>query len=151
MPKLRQTGHLNREARRVQNEDVTGWKVLVVDDQPDNIKVVQLALHFHGADVRTAQNGVQGLKILETFMPTLIILDLSMPEMNGWEMLAQLKTDSKFDKIPVIALTAHAMEGDRESVLKAGFTGYIPKPFSVITIISDIKSILINHPAKQKV
>lgn len=151
MPKLPQSRHLNREARRVQNEDVTGWKVLVVDDQPDNITVVQLALHFHGADVRTAQNGVQGLKILESFMPTLIILDLSMPEMTGWEMLEKLKADAKFDKIPVIALTAHAMDGDKESVLEAGFTGYIPKPFSVISIISDIKDILINQNNTEEV
>lgn len=150
MPKLRETGHLDREARRVKSQDVTGWNVLVVDDQPDNIKVVQVALHFHGADVRTAQNGAQGLKILETFTPNLIILDLSMPEMTGWEMLEQLKANPQLAKIPVIALTAHAMDGDKERVLKAGFTGYIPKPFSVISIITDIKDILAQQKTEQE-
>lgn len=146
MTKLRQTGHLNREERRVSTEGVSDWKVLVVDDQPDNIKVVALTLNFHGADIQTAKHGIEGLKILETYEPTFILLDLSMPEMNGWEMFAKLRTNPKFADTPVIALTAHAMEGDKESVMKAGFTGYIAKPFSVLSIISEIKNILANTP-----
>ena len=86
--------------------------------------------------------------MLETYEPTLILMDLSMPEMNGWEMFAKLRENPKFATTPVIALTAHAMEGDKESVMKAGFTGYIAKPFSVLTIISEIKNILANTPEK---
>ena len=144
MSKLRQPDNLNGEERRVASDNITDWKVLVVDDQPDNTTVVQLALSFHGAEVRTAKNGIEGLKVLETYTPTLILLDLSMPEMNGWDMFKQVRANTKYAKTPVIALTAHAMTGDKESVLKAGFTGYIPKPFSVLTIISDIKKILKN-------
>lgn len=142
MPKLRQTGHLNREQRRIESKNLAGWKVLIVDDQPDNIRVAQIALNFHGAEVQTAKNGKEGLKMLARFSPTLVLLDLSMPEMNGWEMFKAIRAKPEYKKLPVIALTAHAMEGDRESVMKAGFTGYIPKPFSVITIIDDIKACL---------
>ncbi len=142
MTEHKQTGHLDREERRANKKDLSDWHVLIVDDQMDNIQVVQVALSFHGAEVRTAKNGVEGLKILETFTPTLILLDLSMPEMNGWEMLEQLRARPEYKTVPVIALTAHAMGGDKERVLKAGFTGYIPKPFSVVSIFSEIEKIL---------
>ena len=118
------------------------WHVLVVDDQPDNLAVAETALKFYGADVRVATNGREGLSVLQQFNANLILLDLSMPEMNGWDMFEQLRTNEATQHISVIALTAHAMVGDEEKVLNAGFDGYIPKPFSVSTIVSDIQKIL---------
>ncbi len=118
------------------------WKVLVVDDQPDNLAVAETALKFYGADVRVATNGREGLSVLEQFDANLILLDLSMPEMNGWDMFEQLRMNEATQHISVIALTAHAMVGDEEKVLNAGFDGYIPKPFSVANIVSDIQKIL---------
>jgi CheY-like chemotaxis protein len=99
-------------------------------------------LSFYGAKVYTAQDGVEGLRILQTVTPTFILLDLSMPHMDGWEMLKELRKDPRWSHIPVIALTAHAMTGDRDRVLDAGFDDYIAKPFHLTTFIEDIRRCL---------
>ena len=143
---LPQTRQANREAYRATRATIQGWRVLVVDDQVDNLSVAEATFQFHGAEVRTACNGAEGMKVLENYDPTLILLDLSMPEVNGWEMFTQLRQNPKTAKILVIALTAHAMEGDEARVMEAGFDGYIPKPYSVMTIVSDIQAIL--QPSK---
>ena len=135
-------GHLSRDERKVTRQNIKDWQVLIVDDKIDNLALVEAALRYHGATIRTAHSGVEGLEILETFEANLILLDLAMPEMTGWEMFEKIREQSKLDNVPVIALTAHAMQGDKERVLEAGFTGYIPKPFSVATIVSDIQAIL---------
>src|SRR5689334_17462136 len=113
------------------NDEVNRWSVLVVDDEPDNIGVVEKLLTFYGATVQTAYHGEEGLKLLKDMTPTFILLDLSMPTMDGWEMLAAVKADPTKANIPVIALTAHAMPEDVERVKAAGFDGYIPKPLRI--------------------
>lgn len=118
--------------------DVAGWVVLVVDDEPDNLAVARKVLEFGGAEVHTAANGLEGLQALETITPSFILLDLSMPEMDGWEMLTRLRASERTLQIPVVALTAHAMAGDRERVMEAGFDGYIAKPFRLSTFMSEI-------------
>lgn len=118
------------------------WSVLVVDDQRDNLHVIEAALRFHGATVACACNGVEGLEVLKFFKPTLILLDLSMPIMDGWEMFEIVKSRPDLQDIPIIALTAHVMADDKERVLAAGFTGYIAKPFSVATVATEIQSIV---------
>jgi len=117
---------------------IQDWNVLIVDDEPDNLGVAQKILRYNGAEVHIAGNGVEGLAILENITPTFILLDLSMPEMDGWEMFSRLRTLSHLRSIPVIALTAHAMSGDREKVLSAGFNGYISKPFRIASFLEDI-------------
>ena len=114
-----------------QNTDT--WTVLIVDDEPDNLGVAQKVLNFNGAKVHIAANGLEGLQVLETITPTFILLDLSMPEMDGWEMLKQVRSLDKLANIPIIALTAHAMSGDKERILEGGFDGYIAKPFRIPT------------------
>lgn len=133
---------LKSEIPPVDPTDVSTWKILIVDDVHDNISIAQTVLQFNGAEVMSAIHGKDGLQQMETFMPNIILLDLSMPEMNGWEMHSHLHADPATASITVIALTAHAMQGDREKVMTAGFDGYIPKPFSVRTIIDEIKLIL---------
>ena len=86
--------------------------------------------------------GEEGLLLLQTYQPTLILLDLSMPKMDGWEMLRHIRNRPETARTPVIALTAHAMEGDRERVLGAGFNGYIPKPFDVMLLPTQIQEII---------
>ncbi|MFN8376047.1 MAG: response regulator [Anaerolineae bacterium] len=116
--------------------------MLLVDDEPDNLGVVQTVLRFYGAQVYTAANGELGLKALEEITPTLILLDLSMPIMDGWEMLKQLKQIPKMVSVPVIALTAHAMPEDVERVKEAGFDAYIPKPLRLATFLLEIQNCL---------
>jgi len=118
--------------------EVSGWTVLIVDDEPDNLAIAQKVLSFSGARVYTACNGEEGLKALETVTPSFILLDLSMPVMDGWEMFRQVRADANTQHIPVIALTAHAMAGDRERVMEAGFDGYIAKPFRLSTFMGEI-------------
>lgn len=120
------------------NGDVSTWKVLIVEDDYDNLNVATQVLTFRGAEVRVAENGVIGLKALEDFAPTIVLMDISMPQMDGWEMLAHMRSSPRTADLPVIAVTAHAMEGDKERVLAAGFDGYIRKPFDVLTLLDEI-------------
>jgi len=127
-------------SRSLPNSDVKLWTVLIVDDEPDNRTIAQTVLSFSGAKVHTAVHGSDGLKLLGDMTPSFILLDLSMPIMDGWEMLKQIRTNPKTQNIPVIALTAHAMAGDRERVMEAGFDGYIAKPFRLGTFMSELTS-----------
>src|SRR5262249_39063588 len=97
---------------------------------------------FAGSKVYTATNGVEALSLLETVSPTFVLLDLSMPVMDGWEMIEKLRANPVIKHLPVIALTAHAMEGDQERVKAAGFDSYIAKPFRINTLLGLIQSCL---------
>ncbi|MBN1121053.1 MAG: response regulator [Anaerolineae bacterium] len=125
-------------------EQISDWKVLIIDDDTDNLGVACEFLEFLGATVRTARDGEEGLESLKDFEPTVILLDLSMPVMDGWQMIKKLKEDEKQAAIPVIALTAHAMSHDRERVIEAGFDGHIIKPFLLSSLVDDIKRYLTN-------
>ncbi len=120
-------------------DDPKTWQVLVVDDEPDNLELVVETLGFHGATLQSAQNGLIALETLKGFEPNLILLDLSMPELDGWELHRRIRADSKLAAVPVIAITAHAMVGDRERAIEAGFDGYISKPINVVTLLADIR------------
>src|SRR5687768_6701795 len=105
--------------------NIKSWIVLIVDDESDNLNIATKVLTHYGAQVYSAVQGVEGLKILATMpRPTFILLDLSMPIMDGWTMLAEIRANPTYRDLPVIAVTAHAMEGDREKTLQAGFDTY---------------------------
>lgn len=120
------------------SNEVNQWTVLIVDDESDNLGVARKVLSYGGAEVHIARNGLEGLAVLESLKPTFILLDLSMPEMDGWEMFERTRADDKFIDMPIIALTAHAMTGDRERIEAAGFDGYIAKPFRINSFMEDI-------------
>jgi two-component system cell cycle response regulator DivK len=128
------------------NNNTKKWVVLVVDDDIDNLNVAEKVLTFYGAQVHTANNGRTGLeKLRDMDKPTFILLDLSMPDMDGWEMLQELRADTECSSLPVIALTAHVMPEDKERTEKAGFNGYIAKPFILSTFMEEIKRCLNEH------
>jgi len=131
--------------------DPKSWTVLVIDDDEDNLEVAQAVLKFNGASVHAAKNGIEALEQLESVIPTFVLADLSMPSMSGWDLLAAMRKDKRLKDIPVIALTAHAMTGDRDKVMEAGFDGYITKPFWMHTLLKDIKKCLANIEEKSKV
>jgi CheY-like chemotaxis protein len=116
------------------------WTVLIVDDHMDNLVIAQTMLEFHGAAVQIAKEGEAGLALLHKISPTIILLDLSMPVMNGWEMLKHIRQMPQFDPVPVIAVTAHAMDGDRAKALSAGFDGYVSKPYNIQQLISTMEA-----------
>jgi len=128
-------------------QEPSTWSVLVVDDEPDNLELVVEVLQFFGVSVKSAKDGVAALQELETFTPTLILLDLSMPKMSGWELRARIKSNPKLSPIPVIALTAHAMVGDSARVQAAGFDGYMTKPINIPTLVDDIRKAVLHNPA----
>ncbi len=118
------------------------WTVLVVDDEPDNLELISDVLQYYGARVAITNTGVAALTLLPTLAPNMIILDLGMPKMNGWQLRELIRELSAFAQTPILALSAHAMVGDRERVLAAGFDGYLSKPINVSTIIEDIRGAL---------
>jgi two-component system cell cycle response regulator DivK len=108
--------------------DVASRRVLVVDDDPDNRRVLRRILMAGGATVAEAEDGTQALATLESFRPDLVVLDLTMPEIDGWETVRRIKRIPGFSATPIVALTAHALAGDEERARRAGCDGYIAKP-----------------------
>jgi CheY-like chemotaxis protein len=96
--------------------------------------------------VFTASNGIEGLDKAQTCKPHFIITDLSMPEMSGWELATRLKNEVHTRDIPIIALTAHAMTGDRERAMAVGFHNYLSKPLRPESFVTDIIRILLDIP-----
>jgi len=126
---------------------LSGWTILVIDDEADSLEIVRMILSYHGANVLTARNGVEGLALAKEHSPRFIISDLSMPIMDGWELIEKLKTDEQTKHIPAIALTAHAMLGDRQRATTAGYHNYLTKPLSPSTLIRDLLDLLLGIPA----
>lgn len=131
-------------------QDISTWQVLVIDDEPDNLEVVAETLEFQGIDVKTAPNGKAALEILEEFNANLILTDLSMPVMNGWVLRTNVKSNPKLADVPVLALSAHAIAGDQERALEAGFDGYLTKPVNIHTLVDDIRTAYIKSAADNK-
>ncbi len=123
---------------------LASWQVLVVDDEPDSLDVVMMVLSASGATVFAAANGQEGLELFRRMQPSVVLTDLSMPEMDGWQLLQEIRATDHGRSTPVIALTAHAMTGDKERVLAAGFDGYLPKPLKMFTLLDDLERWLHN-------
>lgn len=105
-----------------------GKRVLIVEDDEDNRKIVTKILSLDGYEVAEAVDGEEGLEKVRTWKPDLILMDLALPRLDGWEATRQLKADPQLRGIPVIALTAFAMRGDEEQAREAGCDDYLPKP-----------------------
>lgn len=118
------------------------WTVIIVEDTYDDMELASAILKHYGATVKIANNGKECLKLLEQFTPTLIITDLAMPEMDGWEMLIQIREDVDYQNIPVVAVTAYGSFDVEHDVAVAGFDAYFPKPLRPCTLIEDLKSIV---------
>lgn len=117
---------------------MTSQPILIVDDNPINLKLAKLLLTGEGYEVRTAVNSDDVLKVLESFQPRLILMDLQLPGKNGLELTKELKSDPKYQDIIIVALTAYAMKGDEEKAKAAGCDGYMTKPISVLNFPIEI-------------
>lgn len=122
--------------------DPSDWRVLIVDDDPDNVGVLELVLEFHNATTRVAASGQQCLDMLGEEIPTLLLVDIQMPGMTGYELLGRIRSNAAWRDLPVVAVTAHAMRGDADRILRAGFDGYISKPVNVASLVDDLQGIL---------
>jgi CheY-like chemotaxis protein len=111
-----------------------GEPILVVDDNVTNLKLARVLLEEEGYSVRTANDAEEALKVLETFTPRLILMDLQLPGIDGLELTRRLKNDPQRGGILIVALTAYAMKGDEEKARAAGCDDYITKPIDVDTL-----------------
>jgi CheY-like chemotaxis protein len=103
-------------------------KVLVVEDNPMNLKLIKLIIKNLNFLTYYAMNGREAIELLDSLLPDLILCDIQMPEVDGIQLLHYIRSSGKFDKTKIIALTAHAMVGDREKYIEMGFDEYVSKP-----------------------
>jgi CheY-like chemotaxis protein len=113
---------------------MAGESILVVDDNAVNLKLARVLLSSEGYQVHTAMSAEEALAVLRTTRPRLILMDLQMPGMDGFELTRRLKGDAATRDIRVVAMTAYAMKGDDERALQAGCDGYIAKPIDTRTL-----------------
>jgi DNA-binding response OmpR family regulator len=116
-------------------------KILVVDDEDDILNFLELVLHEKGYDVVTASGGQDALTRAQIEKPDLVLLDIMMPQMDGWEVLRLLRVDEETSQIPVAMLSARTEAKDRVQGLQEGAVDYICKPFSLSELLSKIESI----------
>ncbi len=117
-------------------------KILLVEDHEEIWDFLSRRLKRRGYEVVVAQDGRAGLTAVSSEQPDLLLLDMNMPVMDGWTVARQLKANSATADIPIIALTAHALAGDREKALEAGCSDYHPKPVDFSRLLSQIESVL---------
>jgi CheY-like chemotaxis protein len=117
-------------------------RILVIEDDPASFKLIAYLLGAFGYAALVAVNGEEGLAAARRETPDLIICDIQLPGMDGIAVVQALKTDRFLKKVPVIAVTAYAMVGDRERLLAAGFDGYIPKPIVAETFVGQVENYL---------
>ena len=122
--------------------DESTTTILIVEDDPGNRMLVADLLIARGYRTIEAKDGEEGIALARQEKPDLILMDLSLPRMDGWEATRYLKADAELKNIPVIALTAHVMIGDETKALDAGCDGYIPKPINVWSFVEEIKGYL---------
>jgi CheY-like chemotaxis protein len=128
------------EALHESDEPLSGRKVLVVDDDIRNIFALNSLLERHSMQVITATNGQEAIKLVEgTDDLSLVLMDVMMPEMDGYETMRRIRSNHKFRLLPIIALTAKAMKGDREKCLEAGASDYVAKPVNTDQLLSLVR------------
>lgn len=120
--------------------------ILVVDDNESNVRLLEATLGAHRYLVRTAMDAEEAIRVLETFQPRLILMDIQLPGMDGLELTRLLKRDPARRHIVVLALTAYAMKGDEEKAIAAGCDGYITKPIDTRSLPALIASYLKKAP-----
>lgn len=116
-----------------------GKTVLLVEDNEDNRIIYSTVLRHVGYDVVEAENGVQAIALARSERPDLILMDISIPELDGWEATRILRADLATKDTPIIALTAHALPDDRERAAKVGFTAYLAKPVEPRAVVAEVK------------
>lgn len=118
-----------------------GKKILIADDHDDNRELLQLLLAGAGYDVNEARDGRECLRMAREMKPDLIMVDLSMPVLDGWGVIEELKSDPETDRIPVITVTANASL-ERRRALETGFSAYVSKPFRMDELLKTVARVI---------
>lgn len=119
-------------------------KTLIIEDNEQNLYLATFLLEQNGHEVVPARTGAEGIELAGQIKPLLILLDIQLPGMDGFEVLDRLRENPALDHVPIIAVTSHAMVGDRERILAAGCNGYIEKPINPDTFLAEVESFVNN-------
>jgi two-component system, cell cycle response regulator DivK len=118
---------------------MTAPQVLVVEDNERNMKLFRDVLHASGYRTLEAATGERAVELVFEHRPDLVLMDIQLPDIDGIEALDRVRADERSSSVPVLALTAQAMEGDRERFLAAGFDGYISKPVNIAEFVDTVR------------
>ena len=121
------------------NEKAT---ILYIEDNPDNRMLVRRILLSENYGLIEAQNAAQALDLFKDARPDLILMDINMPDMDGYTLTSRIKSMPGFERVPIIALTANVMRGDKEKTLEAGCDGYIQKPLDIDQLVREVERFL---------
>jgi CheY-like chemotaxis protein len=119
--------------------------ILVIEDNDQNLYLVTFILEKHGYRVEAAQNGQDGITLAMRVKPDLILLDVQLPVMDGYEVARRLRGNPDLKETPIVAVTSYAMAGDREKALESGCTGYIEKPINPDTFMTQVEEYLLSN------
>jgi two-component system, cell cycle response regulator DivK len=122
--------------------DISHWKIILVDDELDSLNLIYDMLTLNGAEVHQTTNGNQGLLLLETVQPTLIVVDLSMPHPDGWDVLNAVRANQATSHVPVVAVTAYYSDEVSRRAMQAGFNAFIPKPIRVNSFLDTLREVI---------
>ncbi len=121
---------------------ITNWNVMVVEDEVDSMELVQGLLQHHGIHCFGATSGEEALQLLETERPTLIIIDLALPGIDGWGLLSHLKSNRTLSNIPRVALTAYHTAEVANQAIEKGFDAYFSKPLDATSFVRELQGIV---------
>jgi len=119
-----------------------GARILVVEDNPKNLKLVRDVLNYAGYEVIEATTGEEGVRLATEAAPDLVLMDLQLPGIDGSEALRQIRDGARSRHIPIVAVTAFAMDEDRDNAFASGFDGYVEKPISVRGLPQQVEDFL---------
>jgi len=121
-------------------------KILYVEDNEDNVYMLKMRLELiEGFEIAVAKDGAEAISSVAAYSPDIILMDLNVPVINGWEATRRLKANAKTAQIPIIALTAHAMAGDRERAMAAGCDDFDTKPIDFDRLLNKMKRLVGHH------
>lgn len=123
--------------------------ILIVEDNEMNRDMLSRRLRFKGYEILMAVDGQLGIDVARAKTPDLVLMDMSLPVVDGWEATRQLKGDAALEHIPIIALTAHAMANDRQKALDAGCDDYDTKPIDLARLLGKIEALLSRSPVRR--
>lgn len=123
--------------------------ILIVEDSPANMMLFSLVLESAGHTLLSAERAQAGIELAREHVPDLVLMDIQLPGMDGLAALAHLRADPRTRAIPVVALTAYAMKGDRENLLAAGFDAYIEKPIDYVSFLEQVAALAIQTDREQ--
>ncbi len=115
--------------------------ILVVDDTADILDILTRQLRYAGHDVISAVNGIEGIASARAHMPDLIVMDLIMPMLNGWEAIKELKADARYADLPIVAISAHVLTETKEQTRAAGCDAFISKPFTMLELLTTVDAL----------